>query len=116
MDKVMIEGLQVDAFVGIYDWEHEQAQPLVIDLTMAWDNRPAAATEQISDALDYDRVSQAVTQLIAAKPWQLIETVAEQIAALVLSDFSVVQVMVKVAKPQAVPSARQVAVMIERQR
>lgn len=116
MDKVMIEGLQVDAFVGIYAWEHEQAQPLVIDLTMAWDNRPAAQSEQISDALDYDRVSQAVTQLIVQQPWQLIETVAERIAALVLTDFAVTQVRVKVAKPQAVPTARQVAVVIERQR
>jgi dihydroneopterin aldolase len=116
MDKVIIEGLQVDAFVGIYDWEHEQSQPLVIDLTMAWDNRPAAASEQINDALDYDRVSQAVTQLITVQPWQLIETVAERIAALVLNDFAVTQVLVKVAKPQAVPAARQVAVVIERQR
>lgn len=116
MDKVIIEGLQVDAMVGIYAFEHEQPQPLVIDLVMAWDNRPAAASEQISDALDYDRVSTAVAQLITSQPWQLIETVAERIAAIVLNDFKVAQVSVKVAKPQAVAAARQVAVMIERHR
>lgn len=116
MDKVMIEGLQVDAFVGIYAWEHEQPQPLVIDVTMVWDNRPAAHSEQISDALDYDQVSQAITRMIEQQPWQLIETVAERIAALILNDFAVPQVMVKVAKPKAVPSARQVAVVIERSR
>lgn len=116
MDKVMIEGLQVDALVGIYAWEHEQPQPLVLDLAMAWDNRPAAASENIADALDYDRVSQAVIGLISAQPWQLIETVAERVAELVLQDFAVSQVKVKVAKPQAVPAARQVAVVIERQR
>lgn len=115
-DKVLIEGLQVDALVGIYAWEHEQPQPLIIDLAMSWDNRPAAASEQITDALDYDRVSQAVAQLIIQQPWQLIETVAERIAMLVINDFSVAQVLVKVAKPQAVPSARQVAVVIERSR
>lgn len=114
MDKVIIEALQVEALVGIYQWEHEQPQPLIIDLVMSWDNRAAAASESITDALDYDQVSQAVIGLISSKPWQLIETVAERIAELVLTDFAVTQVQVKVAKPQAVKAARQVAVMIER--
>jgi dihydroneopterin aldolase len=116
MDKVMIEGLQVDAMVGIYAFEHEQPQPLIIDVTMAWDNRAAAQSEQITDALDYDRVSTAITQLIVSQSWQLIETVAERIATIVLNDFGVSHVMVKVAKPKAVAAARQVAVVIERQR
>lgn len=113
-DKVLVEGLVVDAMIGVYDWEHEQAQPLVIDLTMAWDNKPAAAKDEITLALDYDHVSQAVTRLIQERPRQLIETVAEEIAALIQEQYSVPWLRVKVAKPKAVAAAFQVAVEIER--
>lgn len=114
MDKVFVTGLQVDAFIGVYDWEHEQTQPLVIDLEMDWDNQQAAKSEQLTDALDYDALSQAVIQLIQARPRALIETVAEEIAQLVLTDFKSPRVRVKVAKPQAVAAATYTAVEIER--
>ncbi|RZQ57274.1 dihydroneopterin aldolase [Pseudidiomarina tainanensis] len=114
MDKVFIEGLVVDAFIGVYDWEHEQTQPLILDLEMDWDNRKAALSEQLQDALDYDALSQAIIQLIQARPRALIETVAEEIATLVLEKFHAPRVRVKVSKPQAVAAARQTAVEIIR--
>ena len=114
MDKVFITGLQVDAYIGVYDWEHEQPQPLVIDLEMDWDNRKAAQSEQLVDALDYDALSKAVTHLIQSRPRVLIETVAEEVAQLVLTDFKAPRVRVKVAKPQAVAAADYTAVEIVR--
>lgn len=114
MDKVFIEGLVVDAFIGVYDWEHEQAQPLILDLEMQWNNAKPASTEQLSDALDYDALAKAVTQLIQERPRALIETVAEEVAALVLNQFGSQSVRVKIAKPQAVANARQAAVEINR--
>lgn len=114
MDKVFIESLVVDAYIGVYDWEHEQTQPLVLDLEMDWDNQTAARSEQLSDALDYDALSKAVTALIQSRPRALIETVAEEVAALVLTEFKCPRVRVKVAKPQAVANARQTAVEIVR--
>ncbi|MDT7526269.1 MULTISPECIES: dihydroneopterin aldolase [Idiomarinaceae] len=114
MDKVFVEGLVVDAYIGVYDWEHESTQPLVLDLTMAWDNAKAARSEDLADALDYDSLSKAVTALIQQRPRALIETVAEEVAELILTHFKVPQVTVKVGKPQAVKAARQTAVEITR--
>lgn len=114
MDKVFVEGLVVNAYIGVYDWEHEQPQPLVLDLEMDWDNNKAASSEQLSDALDYDALSKAVEQLITSRPRALIETVAEEVATLILTQFGSPRVRVKVAKPQAVASAKQTAVEITR--
>lgn len=114
MDKVFIEGLVVDAFIGVYDWEHEQTQPLILDLEMQWNNAIPAASERLSDALDYDALAKAVTALIEARPRALIETVAEEVATLVLQQFGSRSVRVKIAKPKAVANAQQAAVEIVR--
>lgn len=115
MDKVLVEGLQVNTFIGVHDWEHEREQPLVIDLEMEWDNGRAASTNDLADALDYSTLSEAVINLVQSQPWQLIETLAEAIADLILQDFNVPGVQVKVGKPQAIVAARQAAVVIVRQ-
>lgn len=113
-DKVIIEGLEVDAVIGIYDWEKAIQQPLVIDLTMAWSNEPAAASDDIKDALDYEALSKAVIGWVQAEPFGLIEKVAEVIAQRTMQDFAVNWIKVRVAKPTAVKEARTVAVEIER--
>ncbi|RUO60498.1 dihydroneopterin aldolase [Pseudidiomarina insulisalsae] len=114
MDKVFVKGLRTQAFIGVYDWEHEQSQPLIFDLTMAWDQRAAAATDDIADALDYDTLSKAVIKLVEARPRQLIETVAEEVAALILNEFKVTEVTVRLEKPEAVDAAQTVGVEITR--
>ncbi|MBY6064656.1 dihydroneopterin aldolase [Pseudidiomarina sediminum] len=116
MDKVFVTGLRTDALIGVYEWEHEQRQPLLFDLEMDWDQRAAAASDAIADALDYDALSQAVKQLVEARPRQLIETVAEEVAQLILTEFSVTRVCVRVEKPQALTIATTVGVQIERSR
>lgn len=110
MDRVSIEGLRIDATIGILDWEQDILQPLVIDLEMAWDNSLPAQSQRIEDALDYSAVSEVVIELVQSKPWGLIEDVAEQIAALILSTFSVPGLRIRVAKPTAVKEAHTVAV------
>ncbi|RUO34381.1 dihydroneopterin aldolase [Aliidiomarina shirensis] len=115
-DFVSIEGLEVLAVVGIFEWEQEITQPLVIDLKMAWDNRTPAQSGAIEDALDYDAVRKAVTSWISAKPWGLIEEVAEVLAARIIEEFGVAELEVRVAKPTAVASAKTVAVTIHRTR
>lgn len=113
-DKVLIEGLKANAVIGIYDWEKAIRQPLLVDLTMAWNNKVPAASDRIEDALDYEAVSNAVLKLIEAQPFELIERVAEEVAALVLGQFNVPWIKVRVAKPTAIKQAASVAVEIER--
>jgi dihydroneopterin aldolase len=116
MDKVLITGLQVDTVIGIYDWEKQLHQTLVLDLEMAWDNRAAAEHDDYQRALCYETVSKRLVQLITAKPIELIETVAERVASCLLDEFLVPWVKVRVMKPGAVAAAQAVGVEIERSR
>ena len=114
MDKVFINQLQVDTVIGVYDWEKEIKQSLFIDLEMAWDISPAAATDNYEHALCYETVSNRLIELISSKPIELIETVAEMVANCILKEFNVETVKVKVNKPGAVKLAANVGVEIVR--
>ena len=114
MDKVFIEGLEIEALIGIYDWERRIRQPLVFDIEMAFDNRVPAATDAIEDTLNYKAVSKRVIQLVSASDFGLVETLAEQVAAAILDEFGVAHVRLKLSKPGAVRGARAVGVIIER--
>lgn len=114
MDLVFIEQLEVVTTIGVYDWEQQIKQKLVFDIEMAHDNKPAADSDDVTLALDYAAVSGAVIDLVENGRFLLVERVAEEIAALIQSRFSVPWVRVKVSKPGAVPQARTVGVVIER--
>ncbi|QSX34667.1 dihydroneopterin aldolase [Shewanella avicenniae] len=116
MDKVLVIGLRIDTVIGIYDWEKQQQQQLVIDLDIGWDNRAAAAQDDYSKVLCYDTVSKRIVALITAAPIELIETVAEKIADCLLTEFNSPWVKVRVMKPGAVAIAENVGVEIERSR
>jgi dihydroneopterin aldolase len=113
-DIVFIRQLRVDTVIGVYDWERTIRQTVVLDLEMAWDNRPAAANDGIADALDYAAVSERVLSFIQGSEFQLVETMAEQVAAIVREEFGVPWVRLRLCKPGAVPAARDVGVLIER--
>ncbi len=113
-DKILIHGLRVETVIGVYDWERTIRQPLVIDLELATDASGAAATDQISHALDYAAISSRVMEEAAASSFQLIETLAEHLASLVLREFGVGWLQVRIMKPTAVPDADGVGVVIER--
>ena len=114
MDTVSISGLRVDTVIGIHDWERDIRQTVVLDLEMAGDNRAAAKTDAIEDALDYAAISQRLIELVQQSECQLIETLAEEIARVVQVEFQVPWLRVSVSKPGAVPEADNVAVHIER--
>jgi 7,8-dihydroneopterin aldolase/epimerase/oxygenase len=114
VDIVFIRELRADAVIGVYAWERDIRQTLVLDLEMAWDNRPAARGDAIDLALDYAAVSERIIEWIEASECELLETLAEQIAELVLSQFAVPWLRLRVCKPGAVLQARDVGVLIER--
>lgn len=114
LDKVFIEQLEVITTIGVYDWEQEIKQKLVLDIEMAHDNRPAGKSDDVVDALDYSKVSTAVLEHIEGGRFLLVERVAEEIAELIMSSFSVPWVKIRLAKPGAVPQAKSVGVVIER--
>ena len=116
MDKVYIRGLEVETVIGIYDWERRTPQRLVINLEMQWDNRPAAAGDNIKQALNYKSVSDRLIAYTRDSRFELVETLAESLAALVLDEFQVPWLRLDLAKPGAIGPAQAVGVVIERTR
>lgn len=114
MDIVFIEELSVITTIGVYDWEQTIQQKLVFDIEMGWDNRKAAASDDVNDCLSYADISDAVIKHVESQRFALVERVAEEIAELLLQQFKSPWVRVKVSKPGAVAQARNVGVVIER--
>jgi dihydroneopterin aldolase len=114
MDIVYISDLRIETVIGIYDWERKIRQIVSIDLEMAADNRKAAATESIDDALNYKAVAKRLIAFVEASEFQLVETLAERIAEIVLNEFDVNWLRLKLGKPGAVTGSREVGVIIER--
>ena len=114
MDTVFIRELRIDTVIGIYEWEREIRQTVVLDLEMDADIAKAAATDAIEDTLDYKAVSKRLIEFVRASEFQLVETLAERCAAIVLEEFEVPWVRLTLNKVGAVSAARDVGVIIER--
>lgn len=114
MDIIFLRDLRIDTVVGIWDWERRIRQTVSIDLEMAADIARAAATDSIDDTLNYKRVAKRLIAYVEASEFQLVETMAERIAEIVLEEFEVPWVRVTVNKPGAIRGSRDVGVRIER--
>ncbi len=114
MDIIFLHDLRVETVIGIWEWERKIRQTVAIDLDMAADIRKAAASDSVDDTLNYKAVSKRVQQFVGESSYQLVETLAENVAATILDEFAVAWVRVKVNKPGAIRGARDVGVLIER--
>jgi dihydroneopterin aldolase len=116
MDTVFIEDLRIETVIGIYDWERKIRQVIAIDLEMAFDNRKPAASDRIEDTLNYKAVSKRLIAFVESSTFQLVETLAERCAEIVLAEFQVSWLRLKLSKPGAVRGSKAVGVVIERGR
>lgn len=114
MDIVYIKDLRIDTTIGIYDWEREIKQTLVLNVEMGHDNRPAGGSDNIDDTLDYFAISRRLIEFVENSQMLLIERVAECCASILLNEFGVKWLRLSVGKPGAVPEASDVGVVIER--
>lgn len=113
-DTVFIEGLRLDALIGVHDRERHATQPLLLDIRMRFDNRIAASSDSLADALDYEAVSVRLAEYVAQTDFMLVETLAECCADLILTEFGAKAVRLKLSKPDALANAAAVGVEIER--
>lgn len=113
-DRVFIEDLRIQTVIGIFDWEREITQTVSLDLEMAFDIKRAAETDHIDDTLDYKAVSKRLIQFVEASDFQLVEALAEHCAQIVLNEFPVDWLRLKLSKPGAVRGSSAVGVIIER--
>jgi len=114
MDIIFLGGLTTECIIGIWDWERRVKQKVVVDLEMGADIRRAAGSDRIDDTLDYKRVSKRLLQFIGDSEFQLVETLAERIAELVITEFLVPWVRVRLNKQGAIRGSRDVGILIER--
>jgi dihydroneopterin aldolase len=116
MDKIFIHALKTETIIGIFDWERQVKQTVLVDLEFSADIRRAALTDSIDDTLNYKRVAKHVLAFIEASQFHLVETLSEHIAMLILEHFEVAWVRVALSKPGAVRGSRDVGIIIERER
>lgn len=114
MDKVFINDLRIETIIGIYDWERKVKQTISVDLEMGTDIRTAAKTDAIEDTLNYKAIAKRLIAFVEDSEFQLVETLAEKIAAIVQEEFNVPWLKLTLHKPGAVRGSRDVGVIIER--
>ncbi len=114
MDIVFISDLRAETIIGIYDWERTQKQTISVDIEMAADIAKAATSDDIDATLNYKAVSKRAEQFITDSSFQLIETLAEQLAEIIMIEFKVPWVRLTVHKPGALSNSKDVGVRIER--
>ena len=114
MDIVYLRDLKIETVIGIFDWERQIKQTVILDIDMATDVAAAAATDSIEDALDYKSVTKRVITFVETSEFQLVETLAEQIADLLRNEFKIPWLKLTVNKKGALRGARDVGVIIER--
>ncbi|HEX7011194.1 MAG TPA: dihydroneopterin aldolase [Steroidobacteraceae bacterium] len=114
MDKIFLSALTVECIVGIWEWERRVKQKVIIDLEMAADVRRAAASDRIEDTVDYKKVAKRLLAFVGDSQFHLVETLAENVARIVVVEFGVPWVRVRLNKQGAIRGARDVGIEIER--
>ncbi len=114
MDIIYLRDLTIETVIGVYDWEREIRQKVIFDLEMGTDIRKAAASDHIDDTLDYKSVAKRIIDYVEKSEFELVESLAEGVAAIILNEFKVPWVRLSLNKKGAVRGASDVGVIIER--
>lgn len=114
MDIIFLKNLEIETVIGIYDWERKIKQTVVLDLEMATDISKAAASDHIDDTLDYKAVAKRLIQFVGEAKFELVETLTEKVAEIILNEFNVPWVRIVLNKQGAIRGAQGVGIIIER--
>ena len=114
MDIIFLKELKIETVVGIYDWERKVKQTVILDLEMATDVKKAASTDKIEDALNYKAIAKRLISFVGESEFELVETLAERVAEIILVEFNVSWLRLSLNKIGAIRGARDVGVVIER--
>ncbi|MCY4362582.1 MAG: dihydroneopterin aldolase [Gammaproteobacteria bacterium] len=114
MDIIYLNDLRIDTVIGIYEWERRTKQTVIFDIEMAADIRKAAQSDNIDDTLSYKTVAKRLISYVSTSEFELIETLAEQVAGILLDEFKVPWCRLRLNKRGAVRGVRDVGIIIER--
>ena len=113
-DKIYVEDLRVKATIGIFDWEKKIKQEVSISYEIPHDNKKAATADTIEATTDYKSITKAIIAFVESNKFELVETFAERIAEMVIKDFNIAEIRLRVSKPGALRYSKDVGVIIER--
>lgn len=116
VDRIFLRGLEIECLIGFMDWERRVKQTVTLDVELPVDCRHAARTDTVADTLDYKTVAKRIIAFVESTQYQLVESLAEQTAQLVLQEFGVAWIRLSISKPGAIRGSRDVGVTIERTR
>jgi dihydroneopterin aldolase len=114
VDKIFLRELRVETIIGFWEWERRVKQIVSIDLEIGTDARIAAASDAIAGTLNYEQLAKRLIAFVGESQFQMVEALATAIGGIVTKEFGAAWVKVSVAKPGAVPAAREVGIVIER--
>lgn len=113
-DVIIIDGLRVDAIIGIYDWERVMTQAIIIDMALFTDVTDVAQTQDLSQGINYKAVCEQVSKWVKDKKFELLETLVEYVSKQLLDNWPISKVSVRAVKPNAITLADAVGVQITR--
>lgn len=114
MDKIIIQGLQVNSLIGVYDWEREAKQPIIVDITMQLDLSRAADSDDVADTIDYAQAAQKLADVADKSEFQLLEALAGHMIQAMFDAYPVLHITLRLTKPNILDNAQQVAVELSR--
>jgi dihydroneopterin aldolase len=114
VDRIFLRDLKIETVIGIFEWERRIRQTVSLDVELATDVRRAACDDSIDGALNYKQIAKRLVAFVAESKFQLVESLAEAVAGIIVKEFAVTWVRVSVAKPGAIEGSRAVGVTIER--
>lgn len=114
MDRIFIESLQVEALIGVYDWERTQKTPLLVDVEMELDLSAASASDRVADTVDYAAAADLLERIAANSEFELLEALAGQMTSALLQQYPLSLVRLRISKPGILKNARNVAVELTR--
>ncbi len=113
-DIIYLREFKIEVFIGVYAWEQRIKQPIIFDIELGFDICKAAYSESIADTIDYAEVTKKITQWVTHKHFVLLETLVEEVANLLLREYKIKSVKLRVNKLAAVPNVKEVGIVIER--
>lgn len=114
MDKIFLRELEIDAVIGIWEWERQVKQKVSIDLEIGTDVRGAALTDAVDSTVNYKNVAKRLIDFVGNSEFQLVESLADAVAEIVIKEFNVSWLKLSVAKPGAIEGSKTVGISIER--
>ena len=115
-NKIFVNDLEIEAIIGIFDWEREVKQLIKISYEVEADINKAFKSDNIEDTFDYKSTSKKIIEFVEKSSFHLIETLAENVSKIILQDEKVLNLSLSVSKPGALRGSKEVGLTIFRSR